>query len=50
MVKKGSAIWKCHLKWKVERRWDGFVMRNDGWKYLIYKEIKGEVVVARISN
>lgn len=25
-------------------------MRNDGWEYQIYKEIKGEVAIARISN
>lgn len=25
-------------------------MRNDGWKYEIYKELKGEITIARISN
>ena len=25
-------------------------MRNDGWEYAIYKELKGEVAVPRISN
>jgi len=25
-------------------------MKNDGWEYKIYKEIKGEITVARISN
>jgi len=50
-VQKGTyAIWKCYSKWKIERRWNSFAMRNDGWEYQIYKEIKGEVTVARISN
>lgn len=50
-VKKGKyAIWNCYPKWKIERRWNSFVIRNDGWEYLIYKEIKGEVAVAKISN
>lgn len=50
-IERGTyAIWKCYPKWKVERRWDSFFMRNDGWEYEIYKELKGEIVVARISN
>lgn len=50
-VKKGMyVVWNCYSKWKLERRWDSFMMRNDGWEYLINKEIKGEVVVTRISN
>jgi len=44
------TIWKCYLKWRIERRWESFKMMNDGWEYLIYKEIKSEVVVAKISN
>jgi len=25
-------------------------MKNDGWEYEIYKELKREITVARISN
>lgn len=50
LINKGSTIWKCYPKWRIERRWESFEMMNDRWEYLIYKEIKGEVAVARISN
>lgn len=50
-VEKGIyVVWKCYRKWKVERRWDSFFMKNDGWKYEIYKELKGEITVTKISN
>lgn len=43
MIEKGTyAIWKYYPKWKIERRWDGFFMRNDEWEYEIYKELKAE--------
>ena len=51
LVSKGNvSIWRCYPKWRIERRWNDFVMRNDGWEYAIYKELKGEVAVPRVSN
>lgn len=51
MIYKGTyAVSKCYPKWRVERRWDNFFMSNDGWKYGIYKELKGEVRITRILN
>jgi len=50
-IQKGNyAVWKCYPKWKVERRWDSFTMKNDGWEFDIYKELKGETTIPRISN
>lgn len=46
----GHSVWQCYPKWKIERRWNNFFMRNDGWEDEIYKELKGEVSVSRISN
>lgn len=50
LINKRTTIWKCYPKWMIERRWESFEMMNDGCEYLIYKEIKGKVAVARISN
>lgn len=49
--RKGTyPVWQCYPKWKIERRWSSFFMRNDGWEYEIDKEIKAEVTVQIISN
>lgn len=48
--KETYAIWRCYPKWELERIWDSFIMKNDGWEYDIYKDIKGEITMARISN
>lgn len=37
-------------RWWVKNRWHDFAMRNDGWEYKIYKEIKGEHLVKRIID
>lgn len=51
LIMEGShAVWKCYPKWRFERRWNSYFMRNDGWQYEIYKELKREVSISRISN
>lgn len=50
LIAKGNvSIWRCYPKWRIER-WNDFVIRNDGWEFVIYKELKGDVTVPRISN
>lgn len=51
LIQRGTyAIWKCYPKWRIERRWENNMMKSDGWVYEIYKELKGEITVVRISN
>lgn len=45
-----KSIWRAYPKWWLESRWDHYAMRNDGWEYQIYKEIKGNQMVKRIFD
>ena len=41
-IEKGNyVVWRCYPKWKIEWRWDYYTMKNDGWEFDIYKELKG---------
>lgn len=50
IIKGNVYVWRCYPKWRIERRWNDFMMRNDGWEFEIYKDFKGEITVPRISN
>lgn len=45
-----KVVWRSYSKCWLESRWDYYAIRNDGWEYQIYKEIKGKQMVKRISN
>lgn len=48
--KKGILAWNVYPKWWYHIKFRYYYERNDEWEYAIYKEIKGESVVKRISD
>jgi len=48
--KKGIPVWRVYLKWWYHNKFQHFYERTDQWEYSIYKDIKGESMVKRISD
>lgn len=48
--KKEFLIWRSYPKWWYHNKARHYYERNDPWEYEIYKDIKGEFVVKRISG
>lgn len=45
-----KLVCKAYPRWWLESKWGYYAMRNDGWEFQIYKEIKGRHMVKRISD